>query len=293
MDKDFLAYYNILNFLTDSTGDYFFLLDVAGEKLYIPKQLHKTLALPNTDADYCTLPEWFGIVWPQDFARLQEGLVHALSGISADYDAEYRVMDRTGSLLWVNFRGKVHFSSSGHPQWMMGRLTILPSHSKADHLTGAFHMDVLQEEIKQLLESGQDGFLLVLDVDDQQAINLKYGQTYGDQLLKQVADSLEAATGGSQRIYRMDGDSFAVNLPGRSSGEVREVFEQLQVRLRNQCTLSGGCVPYQTYRVPDEGVLYQYAETAVFRTRPTGSLMKASCINTLRRLCSVPDLPGP
>ena len=85
MDKDFLAYYNILNFLTDSTGDYFFLLDVAGEKLYIPKQLHKTLALPNTDADYCTLPEWFGIVWPQDFARLQEGLVHALSGISADY----------------------------------------------------------------------------------------------------------------------------------------------------------------------------------------------------------------
>ena len=263
MDKDFLAYYNILNFLTDSTGDYFFLLDVAGEKLYIPKQLHKTLALPSTEADYCTLPEWFGIVWPQDFARLQEGLVHALSGISSDYDAEYRVMDRTGGLLWVNFRGKVHFSSSGQPQWMMGRLTILPSHSKADHLTGAFHMDVLQEEIKQLLESGQDGFLLVLDVDDQQAINLKYGQTYGDQLLKQVADSLEAATGGSQRIYRMDGDSFAVNLPGRSSGEVREVFEQLQVRLRNQCTLSGGCVPYQTYRVPDECVLYQYAETAV------------------------------
>lgn len=273
MDKDFLAYYNILNFLTDSTGDYFFLLDVAGEKLYIPKQLRKTLALPNADTDYCTLPEWFGIVCPQDFARLQEGLVHALSGISADYDAEYRVMDRTGGLLWINFRGKVHFSTNGHPQWMMGRLAILPSHSKADHLTGAFHMDVLQEEIRQLLESGQDGFLLVLDVDDQQAINLKYGQTYGDQMLKQVADSLEAATGGSQRIYRMNGDSFAVNLPGRSSGEVREVFEQLQVRMRNQCTLSGGCVPYQTYRVPDECVLYQYAETAVDCAKAHGKKM--------------------
>ena len=134
-------------------------------------------------------------------------------------------------------------------------------------------MDVLQEEIKQLLEKRPGRIPAGAGRGRPAGINLKYGQTYGDQLLKQVADSLEAATGGSQRIYRMDGDSFAVNLPGRSSGEVREVFEQLQVRLRNQCTLSGGCVPYQTYRVPDECVLYQYAETAVDCAKAHGKKM--------------------
>lgn len=273
MEKNFLAYYSILNFLTESTGDYFFLMDIVGEKLFLPRRLRKTLALSNVNEDYCTLQEWLGIVCPQDFSQLQEDLSRAFSGTMTDYNAEYRVMDRSRNLIWIEIRGKVHFDANGMPQWMMGRLAVLPAHSKADHLTGAFHMDVLQEEIAQMLESSQDGFLLLLDVDDQQAINLKHGQAYGDKVLKQVAEALEAATNGSQRIYRMNGDSFAVNLPGRSGSEVREIFAQLQVRMQGKCTLSGGCVPYLTYRVANAGTLYQYAETAVDCAKANGKQM--------------------
>ena len=153
---------------------------------------------------------------------------------------------------------------------MIGRISDTVARGKTDRLTGAFNMDVWKEELRRLLGQEQDGYLLLVDVDDQKSINLKNGQEFGDQVLKRVAEALEAATGGEQRIYRTDGDCFAVNLPGKSAGMVMEIFAQLRCRLKECCTLSGGCVPFQTYKVPDVDTLFQYAENSVDYAKANG-----------------------
>lgn len=257
------GYRSILKFLSESTDDCFFLLDMETQQLYLPDSIQKDYELLRGNLDYCMMEDWYSIVHPKDLPALKESIRRVEQGEKILHDVEYRIINRSGEIVWVSCRGKIQQDDQGKPKWMIGRVSDSVSRDKADRLTGAFNMDMLKKEIDDLLESETEGYLLLVDVDDQKSINLKNGQKFGDRVLKHVAESMEAATGGDQRIYRMNGDCFAVNLPGKDAEAVSAIFAQLRRRLEGKCTLSGGCVPFQTYKVPDAGTIFQYAENSV------------------------------
>ena len=269
--EDVLSIYrSILNFLSESSDDYFFLLDITDERVYFPRSMGENYGIAQDGSGSCALEEWYRITHPQDLPALKASIQRLCSGEVGIQNAEYRIINRYGEVVWINCRGKVHQDGNGVPAWMIGRVSDTVAQRKTDRLTGAFNMDVLKEELGRILEQEQDGYLLLVDVDDLKSINLKNGQDKGDRVLKQVAEALEAATGGEQRIYRMNGDCFAVNLPGKSARDVKEIFGQLRLRLEGSCTLSAGCVPFQTYKVPDAGTIFQYAENSVDYAKDNG-----------------------
>ena len=270
MEEVLAVYRGILDFLGEGAEEDFFLLDLGAGRLYLPRAVGERYGVARNEDGGCTLEDWYGIVHPKDLPALKDRVGRLKSGALRAYDAEYRVFNRRGGIVWISCRGKVQQDERGRPVWMIGRISDTVARGKTDRLTGAFNMDVWKEELRRLLEQERDGYLLLVDVDDQKSINLKNGQEFGDQVLKRVAEALEAATGGEQRIYRTDGDCFAVNLPGKSAGMVMEIFAQLRCRLKECCTLSGGCVPFQTYKVPDVGTLFQYAENSVDYAKANG-----------------------
>ena len=270
MENVLSVYRSILNFLSESSDDYFFLLDITNERVYLPPSMGENYGIAPDGSGSCTLEAWYRITHPQDLPALKASIQRMRSGELCVQDAEYRIINRYGKVVWISCRGKVHQDGDGAPVWMIGRVSDTVAQRKTDRLTGAFNMDVLKEALGQILEREQDGYLLLVDVDDLKSINLKNGQEMGDRVLKQVAEALEAATGGEQRIYRMNGDCFAVNLPGKSAQAVKQIFEQLRLRLEGSCTLSAGCVPFQTYKVPDAGTIFQYAENSVDYAKANG-----------------------
>lgn len=270
MEEVLAVYRGILDFLGEGAEEDFFLLDLGAGRLYLPRAVGERYGVARNEDGGCTLEDWYGIVHPKDLPALKDRVGRLKSGALRAYDAEYRVFNRRGGIVWISCRGKIQQDERGRPAWMIGRISDTVARGKTDRLTGAFNMDVWKEELRRLLEQEQDGYLLLVDVDDQKSINLKNGQEFGDQVLKRVAEALEAATGGEQRIYRTDGDCFAVNLPGKSAGMVMEIFAQLRCRLKECCTLSGGCVPFQTYKVPDVDTLFQYAENSVDYAKANG-----------------------
>lgn len=263
MDKVLPFYHNILNNLSECAGESFFLWDMLSNNLYLPPALGQDYVVFRPGKEYCTLSDWFRITYFKDLPALQAELEQLKSGVQTTQDTNYRILNRDGNIVWINCRGKVLLSGNGPPRWMVGRFSDTLAQGKADRLTGAFNMDMLKEELEHLLATGCDGYLLLVDVDDQKSINLKNGLAFGDQLLIQVAEALESASDGCSRIYRTNGDCFAINLPGQEAQDVTRIFAKTQQWLEGQCTLSGGCVPYQTYKVPDAGTLYQYAENSV------------------------------
>ncbi|WP_158098974.1 EAL domain-containing protein [Flavonifractor sp. An100] len=261
---------NVLNFLSESSDEYFFFWDFGSGTLYFSGDIQARYPILQGGKKFCTIADWCDMVYPRDLPALEQDLDQVMRGEKLIHNMEYRVIDRAGDVTWISCRGKTHVDEQGRPMWMMGRVSDSASTIKADRLTGAFTMEVLKRELEAVLEGELDGFLLLVGVDNLKAINLKNGREYGDQVLKRVVASLEDATDGTQRIYRVNGDCFAVVLPQRDADAVDALFSQVQRRLEGQCTLSGGCVPFREYLVPDGGTLYQYAENSLDYAKAQG-----------------------
>lgn len=262
-DKKFVeAYRNVLDFLNETSNDYYFFFDFYNATFYFSeKNLGKVSFFPK-DRTFCTLEEWKSIVYPKDLPMLVAEFEGMQAGKYPIHNLEYRITNVRGELVWVHSRGKSQVNDQGVPLWMIGRISESALHNKADKFTGTFNMESLKHELEMLLSNRQNGYLLLLGVDDLKSINIKRGWEFGNEVLKLVARDIEDVTGG-KKVYRVNGDCFAVNIPEAKQKEVELVFSRLQQSLQGQCTLSAGCVSLQKYTVPDAETLFQYAETSM------------------------------
>jgi len=58
---------------------------------------------------------------------------------------------------------------------------------------------------------------MLIDVDEFKQINDQFGHDVGDQVLKQVAESIRSNVGKGDAAFRYGGDEFLVLLPGRTA----------------------------------------------------------------------------
>lgn len=257
---------DMLDALGESTGDYYVLYDIQDDLARFSSNMVQTDGLGVLQGTRCTLSEWLTHVDERD----QEGLMAAISrvcrGESREYNLNYRVVTGDGHSVWVNSRGKLHPALDGSGDYVMGRLT----RKRLSGRMGPFRSKELKREIRQMLQSLRPGYLLLVGMDDFKAVNLKNGWEFGDALLQEVKGILKDQVGGGVRVYRISGDWFAVNLPGRTRGEIEGLFEGIQERLAGRCTVSGGAASYTDGPVRDESTLLQYAEVALDHAKAHG-----------------------
>lgn len=261
---------NMLDFLNESTSDHYFFFDLKANQIHFSKNIGKNYPLMEHGQEYVTPQEWCRIVYPQDLPILRESYEKLRGGEKQIHRLEYRVINRQGDVVWISSRGKSQLDQQGRPLWVIGCISEVATNSRADGFSGIFGMNQLKRESRELLAGERDGFLLLVGVDDLKSINLKQGREQGNAVLRRVADALEHAADGKRRIYRTNGDCFAVNLPDADAKQAAAVFNRAQRLLEGLCTLSGGCVPFREYMVPDAKTLYQYAENTLDHAKAQG-----------------------
>jgi len=99
-----------------------------------------------------------------------------------------------------------------------------------DPLTGSINRQQFETQIAELLEKQQTFQLLVIDIDDFKDINDNSGQTTGNKMLKMLAELLKAAVHPPSWNARLEGDEFAVVMPGATLDQA----EALATELLNQ-----------------------------------------------------------
>jgi diguanylate cyclase (GGDEF)-like protein len=82
---------------------------------------------------------------------------------------------------------------------------------------------VLNNALKQAIESNDAVAIALLDIDSFAAINTDFGQSIGDQVLRSMASLLNEAA--PARVYHLSGDEFAIVLPGLS---LEQAFLQME-----------------------------------------------------------------
>lgn len=266
------SYLNMLKFLNESTDDYFFLYELCSGRLHLFGNIQKRYPLHINQEHYCSIEDWFAIVYEKDVPGLKEELNQILNGNSFEHNMEYRIIDKNGNRVWISCRGKCQTITEENTLILVGRVSDTVLVQKTDPLTGAFHMNMLVEDMNEILLSEKRGYLLIIGIDNFKHINIKYGREYGNQILKYVAETLEDISNTS-KIYRLDGDCFAVNLFDFSRENIETIYEKLCRKVSKHCTISGGAVPYLDALTEDGNVLYQFAVEALDRSKKKGKNM--------------------
>jgi diguanylate cyclase len=97
-----------------------------------------------------------------------------------------------------------------------------------DELTQISSRQAFDWEIRRQIEQGDTYCLAVMDVDRCAQLNLSYGQTVVDEVLKVVAKIVAASARGECRATRYSGQQFAVLLPSYQPAEAALAVERIR-----------------------------------------------------------------
>lgn len=268
--KLFDEYCKTLQILSESTDDYLYISKLTEDRIYYWGSIADRYPLEPSPKDGYTGEEYARIVYDHDAAALEEDLRRIMGGTQDTHDMEYRLVDREGSQVWISCRGKVVYDEYGRRLFMMGRISDTALLDKTDSMTGLLNAAKFREDFDQTLKQDKEGTLLVLGLDDFKAINRKYGRTHGNSLLKNITLVMEDCIDDKFRVYRLDGDHFAINCIGYHQEMVRSVYERIQEQVGDGCSFSAGAVSYPLTDVHDVNTICQYAESALDHAKKAG-----------------------
>lgn len=260
----------VLLFLNESMEDYLYLIECSTGKIHFSSAIYEKFALPADDGTGYTLDDWLKIIYARDLPPVRKDLSQLISGEKKSHNMEYRIFDHNQNKIWVSCRGTVYYDDDGQPIMVMGRVSDKVLSEKVDSLTGLLNNRQYVAEVSASVNEGKSGCLLAVGLDNFKDINIKYGRAYGNQVLRLVAEALDAVVDSAVFLYRLDGDRFAVNLVGQNEKKAKELYQKMQKRVAPYCTLSAGAVRYDGNMQIDGETLYQYAESALDRAKKQG-----------------------
>lgn len=119
----------------------------------------------------------------------------------------------------------------GHNAALRKRMEDLHLKSITDGLTGAYSHAYLQETLAMEMEGshrrGHPTSVLMLDLDDFKSINDDYGHLFGDQVLKEVTETISMNIRQQDILGRYGGEEFLVIMPGADEETANRVAQRV------------------------------------------------------------------
>lgn len=246
--------YELMAKVSDS---YMFLWDIKNDSYRITPSFIESFDLPHhTVSDIAS--KWQKIMHPDDVHLFVAEINDFMSGKIENHDLEYRIIDKTGKIVWITCRGLGLRDENGTPILMAGSIANISDagkENKFDHITGIFSRYKLELDMQEILSSSEDnyGYLILLGVDNFKNINETYGHTFGDSVLHNIANSLLSIIPNEAQLYRLGGDEFVLHYPNASEEQVAILFNKIKLSMNIShvlskksyyCTLSGGATQY-------------------------------------------------
>ena len=266
--EELKIYMQTIRFLDESTDDYLYIYDFVNDRLYFTGKIcEKYDIVPEENG--VPLSVWARIVYPKDREQLEKNISDIKNGISDNHDLEYRLVDRDGDKVWIYCRGIVVKDKENQGVFLMGSISELAMGRKVDNLTGLWNYEKFMEDMGKNRREAK-GYLMVFGIDNFKNINVKNGRDFGNQLLKIIVNILEENSDSFTKLYRLNGDRFAVDFPRKTKEDVTAFYQVLKKELEKECTVSAGVVDYSSGNGEDSSTIYQYAENALDRAKTEG-----------------------
>ena len=179
-----------------------------------------------------------------------------LAAVAKDgkWTGEIRMLRKDGSIGWIESMCIPMFDDNNE---MIGALGInrdisdriseieqLRHRAKFDQLTNIANRYALIDRIDHLIDQydrNQTAFsLLFVDLDKFKSINDTYGHTFGDSVLKEVANRISTSIRKSDMVARIGGDEFILLLENtHKHSDIQASIEHLKKDLSEEMIING------------------------------------------------------
>lgn len=177
-------------------------------------------------------------------ARLQIHADHRIAQHTLEYcDGDKRKAAKLLGIAGDTLQAALHAPQTNIPLSPKASQTM-HSHfgenvATADPLTGLMNKTHFLSLFRDVLERGDTGILLYLDLNKFKPINDTHGHEAGDEVLKIIAQRLTANINRNSIISRLGGDEFAVMLTNVKVGQGEEIQQRLAEKISEPMQLEG------------------------------------------------------
>ncbi len=212
---------------------------------YIGPQIDQVLGW--SQESWKTVEDWVTRIHEDDRERVFNFCVQqSLEGL--DHEADYRALTKNGDYVWIRDVVHVVRTPTGEPEALIGFMfdiserkkteqqllelqKQLEEYSYKDGLTEVANRRmfdiVLEQEWLEAKRNQQPLSLVMIDIDFFKQYNDLYGHLQGDEVLKQVARTLNGAGLRAKDFFaRFGGEEFALILPETNAASAIKIAER-------------------------------------------------------------------
>jgi len=156
--------------------------------------------------------------------------------------------------------------------------------SERDPLTGLYNRQAFEHklsmELQRVERSNGQLSLAIIDLDNFKNINDTYGHNCGDEVIRTLADMLDASTRGYDHAARIGGEEFALLLPGAGPLRAKALMDRLCSMFSDttikcceatiQCTFSAGVASLKGRNKTTGKELFEVADKALYQAKNAG-----------------------
>ena len=174
---------------------------------------------------------WRTFVHPEDLASYDTEIKRMISGQTDYHMIDYRIRKRNGEYVKLACRGNVVRNEEGRIIWFTGSLTRLTE--EVDPVTRILNLYEASKDICETFKnSSATGALMYLGVDNFKRINDLYTYSGGNEVLKKLALKLQGVIPPGARLYRMDGDKFAIHFPYAKASDMQDIYNRVSAEAK-------------------------------------------------------------
>lgn len=199
----------LLEIIAECMDDYLYVFDLQNNKMEISRSALDRFMISETHMRNA-MQEIMSAVYEEDRVMLAKHMQAVMDGKERVHDIHYRWLDKNGLPVWVNCRGVVIDDEDGKPGYLVGCLNETGNQRRADNVTGLLGGMEFCDYLRTQKKPVTTGFLMHIGIDDFAAVNGTHGSTYGDYVLKSVADCMKECLSGNQRLYHLIADQYAI-----------------------------------------------------------------------------------
>lgn len=177
----------------------------------------------NLDINNSKTSDWIDLIHPDEREQVRAMFYGHIENESDFYRTEYRVLNKSGDYIWVEAIGKAKFndgqfvSMSGSHQNITSRKQYelkIRDMAYKDALTKLYNRSYFDEVLTQTLLNNEKGSILFINIDNFKYINDIYGHSFGDEVLRQLAERLTKVACDAHKLLlaRFSGNEFIVLL---------------------------------------------------------------------------------
>lgn len=185
------------------------------------------------------------VIGDAEYQRSLPWITRVLAGETVNFEKEYpaRAVNRHMAIsyipLWMEDDKVGGFIAVAQDitQHKLEEVRLLQL-TQRDALTGLLNRSGFEEFLQQENQEGKNPLaLLYIDLDHFKPVNDQHGHPVGDQVLKLFAQRLLKLVRPSDAVTRLDGDEFAIVLPG--------VSENTQAQNVARKVIDAACEPFE------------------------------------------------